>query len=139
MQCKRQGPGAFGGGGVEFHKQWFLPATGVIGGVAIALGVPWIVLVHGSQLNTAAQIVLIFLAVIGGGLITLASAFFGLVLPAKAWGGGGDPDMTSEQLQIMIKAAMEQKLHTSAADPRTSAPASDAQTSSSPNDQTPSA
>ncbi|MCC7409213.1 MAG: hypothetical protein IT442_14195, partial [Phycisphaeraceae bacterium] len=67
---------------------------------------------------------------IGGGLITLASAFFGLVLPAKAWGGGGDPDMTSEQLQIMIKAALEQK-------PRASASTPDAQTSPSPNDQPP--
>jgi len=131
MEHKSYGPKAFGGGGVEFHKQWFLPATGVIGGVAIALGLPWILLVHGAQLNTAARIVLIFLAVIGGGLITLASAFFGLVLPAKAWGGGGDPDMTPEQLQIMIKAAVGQK-------PGAASPASDAQASSAPNDQPPS-
>lgn len=114
MEPTRSDQGTFGGGGVEFHKQPFLPVVGLLGGVAMFLGVPWLVLVYGSQLNAVVQTVLIFLAVIGGGLIALAATFFGLVLPAKSWGGGGCdinamPDAIQKRIKDKLKQAAEQQ------------------------------
>ena len=57
--------------------------TGVIGalsGAGIAIGVPWIVLVHGGELHAAVVTTIIILAILFGGAIALTAALFGTVM-----------------------------------------------------------
>ena len=56
--------------------------SGVVGGVIIALGVPWIILSYGQVLGQTVQTGLVIGSIALGGLITLASAFFGVVIPS---------------------------------------------------------
>ncbi len=57
--------------------------SGVLGGVAVALGVPWIILNYGQVLAQNVQTWLVIGSVALGGFIVLVSAFFGLVLPTQ--------------------------------------------------------
>jgi len=57
--------------------------SGVLGGVAVALGVPWIILNYGQVLAQNVQTWLVIGSVVLGGFIVLVSAFFGLVLPTQ--------------------------------------------------------
>ncbi|MHB8879110.1 MAG: phage holin family protein [Myxococcaceae bacterium] len=63
----------FGSGGASI--------AGVFGGVAMATGVPWVLLAFGQALGTTMQQVLVATAVVVGGLMGLCAAFFGLVMP----------------------------------------------------------
>src|SRR5262249_40848599 len=63
----------FGGGGAA--------AFGALIGFAFAVGVPWVVLVHGQVLGEHAQRLITIGAVCVGGLVTLACAILGVVMP----------------------------------------------------------
>lgn len=56
--------------------------AGALAGVAIALGFPWVILVHGQVLGAHVQVILVWVGIAVGGTISLTSAFFGLVLPS---------------------------------------------------------
>jgi hypothetical protein len=57
--------------------------AGALAGVAIAIGVPWVILAFGQVLGAHTQLILVWVGVIMGGLISLTSAFFGLVMPSQ--------------------------------------------------------
>lgn len=54
---------------------------GVLGGAAIAIGLPAVVLLYGAMLGTAFQAILVILALVGGGIVAWVGAFFGIVMP----------------------------------------------------------
>jgi hypothetical protein len=58
-----------------------IAVVGILGGVGIALGFPWIVLAYGQALGPKYLMVFVIAALITGGLVALTSAFFGLVMP----------------------------------------------------------
>jgi hypothetical protein len=60
--------------------------TGIIGGVVLALGLPWIVLVYGQSLGTVLMVIFVLCGLGFGGLVALVSAFFGLVMPRQVDG-----------------------------------------------------
>ena len=64
--------------------------AGVIGGVAIAIGVPWVFLTHGQLLNQSTLTIICIGAVALGGIIGLTATFFGLAMPQQM-GNWGDP------------------------------------------------
>jgi hypothetical protein len=78
----------FGGGNL-------VAVTGIIGGVVLALGFPWIVLAYGQALGPTLLVVFIISGLSAGGLVALVSAFFGLVIPREV-GGGAPPWWISE-------------------------------------------
>ncbi len=57
--------------------------AGSLSGAAIAIGAPWVLLRYGTVLPGSTLTILVSVAVGAGALITLASAFFGLVLPSQ--------------------------------------------------------
>lgn len=57
--------------------------AGCVSGVAMSIGVPWVLLTHGQALGSASQTILVWVGVCLGGLIALVSAFFGLVMPSQ--------------------------------------------------------
>jgi hypothetical protein len=65
----------FGGKGVAW--------AGILGGVAIALGLPLVVLLYGQFLGPVVVAILTIVALIMGGAVALVAAFFGAVIPAK--------------------------------------------------------
>lgn len=68
---------------VRFGGLRLVALAGILGGVAIAVGVPWVTLVYGQGLWQVVKLVLILLALVAGGGVALTSAFFGIVIPAK--------------------------------------------------------
>ena len=84
---------------------------GALSGAGIAIGVPWIMLIYGSDLHGAVVSTVIIIAVLGGGFIALIAAFFGSVAPSvmgrHSW---GSPDSVAKVLREIdpevIKAAM---------------------------------
>jgi hypothetical protein len=67
--------------------------AGVIAGLGIAVGVPAILLSLGQNLGQTVLTVLVVLALVGGAMVCLVSAFFGLVIPRHLRGGPWmDPD-----------------------------------------------
>jgi hypothetical protein len=64
---------------VRFGKgiAWF----GAAAGVAIALGLPTLLILYGLTLGAVAITILIALALIAGGILTTVSVFFGIVIP----------------------------------------------------------
>ncbi|MBI3830460.1 MAG: hypothetical protein HY291_13150 [Planctomycetes bacterium] len=58
-----------------------LALIGVFAGVAIALGLPWLVLVYGQHLGATVLTIIIIASLLMGGLIALVAAFFGAVIP----------------------------------------------------------
>ncbi len=76
----------FGGGGA-------VATMGVFSGMAIAIGVPWVLLAFGQSLGSGPLVTLIVIALASGGLVALTSAFFGLVMPRHIHGGAWmDPE-----------------------------------------------
>lgn len=69
--------------GVRFGGHAVPGIAGVIGGVAFAVLVPWVLLSHGQILGTTVLTTLVMIAVIGGGVIALTAAFFSLVMPSS--------------------------------------------------------
>ena len=67
-----------------------LAIAALFAGVAIAIGVPAVVLGLGRQLTPQMQLWLVVFAVCVGGLTTLTAAFFGTVIPSSV-GGEWDP------------------------------------------------
>lgn len=62
--------------------------AGVMGGVAIAVGVPFVILKYGAHLHPAVQTTVIIIALLGGGILALVAAFFGIVIPSSIGPGG---------------------------------------------------
>lgn len=60
--------------------------------MAIAIGVPWVLLVNGQTLGAPVLTTLIIVALCAGGLVALVSAFFGLVIPRHVQGRWMDPE-----------------------------------------------
>lgn len=58
-----------------------LALIGVVAGVIIALGLPWLVLVYGQHLGATVLTIIIIASLLMGGLIALVAAFFGAVIP----------------------------------------------------------
>ena len=88
-------------GGVAFNK--YMAPLGLICGMALALGIPWMTLVYGQHLSGAVQATLIILGILAGGLVVSLAVFFGIVIPSKVGGmKGGCSD-------AMMKMGMEQK------------------------------
>lgn len=56
---------------------------GMLVGLVIAVGLPYLVLVYGSALGVGVQATIMIIAVLVGGLISITAAFFGLVMPNK--------------------------------------------------------
>jgi hypothetical protein len=71
----------------KIHFSNWLAFLGVIGGVTMALGLPWIVLVYGPHLAEGVQLTVIILGLLGGGTLAVVSAFFGIVIPTAVTDG----------------------------------------------------
>lgn len=65
----------------EVHFQRWVSLVGVLGGVSIALGLPYIVLAFGGDLSSGAKVALVILGLAAGGLIALVSAVVGIAIP----------------------------------------------------------
>lgn len=78
-------------GEVSFGSGGHTGAIGVLGGVAIAIGVPWVLLSQGQALGSNALLALVVTAVVCGAAVSLVSAFFGLVMPNRVHGGWAHP------------------------------------------------
>jgi hypothetical protein len=65
----------------EVHFQRWVSLVGVLGGVGIALGLPYIVLAFGGDLSSGAKVALVILGLAAGGLIALVSAVVGIAIP----------------------------------------------------------
>ena len=74
---------------VVFGQGSEIAVTGIIGGVVLALGFPWIVLAYRQPLGATLVVVFVLSGLILGGLVALTSAFFGLVIPRQV--GGTSP------------------------------------------------
>ena len=61
----------------------FAAFYGVLGGVAIAVALPYIVLVYGKDLGAGVHAIIILLALLVGGTVTVISAFFAVVIPRE--------------------------------------------------------
>lgn len=71
---------------VVFGQGSAIAVTGIIGGVVLALGFPWIVLAYGQPLGATLVVIFVLSGLVLGGLVALTSAFFGLVIPrASGW------------------------------------------------------
>jgi len=70
----------------EVHFQRWISLFGVMGGVVIAVGLPYIVLAFGSDLSSGAKVALIILGLSAGSLIALASAVVGIAMPKTVRG-----------------------------------------------------
>jgi hypothetical protein len=64
---------------------------GVIGGVVIALGLPWLMLLYGQDLPVWVRPTVIILALLLGGLLAAASVVVGITIPSA---------LKSDKLQI---------------------------------------
>ena len=95
METKQEtNPETTGREAVSFGRGGSIAAVGALSGVAIALGGPWVLLAYGQVLGTPILTGLIIGALAMGGLISLVSAFFGLVIPRHV---GHGPWMNPER------------------------------------------
>jgi hypothetical protein len=60
---------------------------GILGGVGIAIGLPWITLVYGGDLSELTRVALIILALLGGVTLAVISAVVGIAVPAALTNG----------------------------------------------------
>ena len=88
---------------VSFAEGNYIAMTGILGGVALALGFAWIVMAYGQTLGPTHQVLFLLAGLFMGGLVALTSAFFGLVIPRKV--DGGAPGAIGE----WIRWGMERK------------------------------
>jgi len=77
---------------VEFARGHALAIAATFAGVAIAIGVPAVVLGLGHSLTPQMQLWLVVLAICIGGLTSLTAAFFGAVMPSSVGGKWDAPD-----------------------------------------------
>jgi hypothetical protein len=70
------------------HFPRWLATAGILGGVAIALGVPYIVLAYGADLGSGAKTALIILGLIAGSLLALVTAVVGIAIPTRITDAG---------------------------------------------------
>lgn len=70
----------------EMRFTRWLAGFGVLGGVAIALGLTWLVLVYGSDLSAGAKVALIILGLGAGTLVATVSAVVGITIPRTVSG-----------------------------------------------------
>ena len=70
---------------VEFGSARFIGFLGVIGGAAIAIGVPWVVLARAGEagLGAFAATLVSLVGVIGGVGLAVVAAFFSIAIPRK--------------------------------------------------------
>jgi len=73
---------------VTFGGGWVI-GVGLLASVAIAFGLPAIVVVYGQSMGAIAQTIIILCALLAGGVIGAISTFFGIVIPKKVTEGGG--------------------------------------------------
>jgi hypothetical protein len=64
-----------------------IPFAGLVGGVVLAVALPYVTLKYGAGLSSAAQTGIIILALLIGGAVTFSSAFFGIVIPRRVYEG----------------------------------------------------
>jgi hypothetical protein len=76
--------------GVRFGEGNSIATTGILSGVAIAVGGPWVLLAFGQSLGIYVLTGLIILCVLCGGALSVVAAFFGLVIPRHVHGGLAD-------------------------------------------------
>ncbi|MGD2116332.1 MAG: hypothetical protein PVG07_14855 [Acidobacteriota bacterium] len=72
----------------EMRFTRWLAGFGVLGGVAIALGLPWLVLVQGADLADWIKMTLVILGLSAGTLTAIASAVVGITIPTTVRGVG---------------------------------------------------
>jgi hypothetical protein len=75
-------------------------AFGILGGVLIALGVPYIALAYGQPLGTGAQITIAIIGAASGALVSLVSAFFAIVMPSRIAGRMMNPEHWMRMAQM---------------------------------------
>ncbi len=85
------------GGEVRFGGK-ITALIGVLGGVAVAAGVPAVVLIYGQSMGWGAQLTVIIVALVLGTPITAISAILGIVIPTSASSGG----RMREALQVLV-------------------------------------
>jgi hypothetical protein len=71
--------------------------VGVIAGVIIALGVPYVVLTHGQFLGPTIVTIILLTALLIGGGIALTAAFFGAVIPTVVQDNGTQKSTVSDE------------------------------------------
>ncbi|HET9869211.1 MAG TPA: hypothetical protein VFR02_01760 [bacterium] len=80
----------FGGGSA-------IAVAGILGGLLLAVGFPWVVLVYGQGLGKVLVVVFLGLGLLLGTTVSLASAVLGLVMPRQV--GGGAPQGLLRELK----------------------------------------
>jgi hypothetical protein len=63
---------------------------GILGGVVIAVVVPYFVLVFGVDLSSSAKVALVILSLLAGGLLAIVTAVVGITIPARITDAGID-------------------------------------------------
>jgi hypothetical protein len=111
------------GGEVRFSGKT-TALIGVLGGVAVAVGVPVVVLIYGQNMGWGAQLTVIILALVLGTPIAAIPAILAVVIPASASGGHG-PKIKMEKNKDGTKKI---HLETSDSATETTAPSSDNET-----------
>ena len=86
---------------VVFGGSGLVGVAGVLGGVALALGFPWIVLAYGKDLNPTLVVIFVLAGLLIGGVVALVSAFFGLVMPRQV--GGGAPSWLINEIKFWVR------------------------------------
>lgn len=76
----------------EMRFPRWLAALGVLGGVAISLGLSYLVLVHGGDLSSGAKVAMVITGLLAGGVLAIASAVVGIAVPTVVTRGGIDLD-----------------------------------------------
>ena len=74
----------------------WLAVLGILGGIVIATGLPFIVLVHGADLGGFARTFLVTIAIGAGAILAIISAVVGITVPTAISGGGIDLDKAIE-------------------------------------------
>jgi hypothetical protein len=74
-----------GNGAVRFNGK-IIALAGLLVAAGMAIGLPAMILLFGQGLGTAVQTTLIILALVGGAVLGIVSAFFGIVIPSSVAG-----------------------------------------------------
>jgi len=84
-----------------------LALPGMLAGVAIAVGVPYVVLAHGPQLSGVVHTILIICSLLLGSLVALVAVFFGTVIPKEMSKETTTPGRPEGQTPAQGKAPVE--------------------------------
>ena len=71
----------------RFESSSPLGYFGLVGGLVIAVGLPWLMLVYGSDLSAAVRVTVIILALCAGALLAIASIVIGITVPSALRNG----------------------------------------------------